>query len=269
MLEIKRYNTRPKKSLGQNYLTDDNICKNIVNAFDIKDADCVLEIGPGQGAITKYILERSPNYIGVELDRNNVELLTQKFPGINILNEDFLNVRIENILKSKFKIQNPKVRIIGNIPYNITTEIVFKLIDNRNIISDAQLMIQEEVAQRLTASPHTKEYGIPTVFAQVFSKPEILFKVSRNCFYPKPKVDSRVIQFDFSRDISASIKDIDFFKKFVKSAFGNRRKIMKNSLMKMELDLTKVDFDFSRRAETVSVDEYIELSNKLNPSEYR
>ncbi len=122
-------------------------------------------------------------------------------------------------------------------------------------------MMQEEVARRFAAEPDNKDYGIPSVFVQVFSKPKLLFKVSRNVFYPKPKVDSRVIQFDFSHSRESEIKDTVFFKKFVKAAFSMRRKTLKNSLAKLELNLTKADFDFTRRAETVTIDEFIELSN--------
>jgi len=126
-------------------------------------------------------------------------------------------------------------------------------------------MVQEEVAQRLVASPNSKEYGIPSVFVQIFTKPKLIFKVSRNCFYPKPRVDSRIIHFDFDNRLQDKIKDIDFFKKFVKAAFGNRRKTLRNSLKKLELNLESVDFDFGKRAESLSIDEFIELSNRMIP----
>lgn len=247
---------QPKKSLGQNYLTDENICRNIVESFSIAQTDDVLEIGPGQGAITKYLIEKTSNLTVVEFDRNNCAIISQKFPNLNLVMGDFLKFDLNSVGSKE-----NKLRIIGNIPYNITTEIVFKLIDNRAVIKDAQLMMQEEVARRFAAEPDNKDYGIPSVFVQVFSKPKLLFKVSRNVFYPKPKVDSRVIQFDFSHSRESEIKDTVFFKKFVKAAFSMRRKTLKNSLAKLELDLTKADFDFTRRAETVTIDEFIELSN--------
>lgn len=251
---------RPKKSLGQNYLTDDNICRNIVDSFNIKEDDLIVEIGPGTGAITKFILEKTKNLLAVEIDTNNITLLKEKFPEINLLNKDFLKVGLKELSSET---GNKKLRIIGNIPYNITTEIVFKLIDSREFISDAQLMVQEEVAERFAARPDTKEYGIPSVFVQVFSRPELLFKVNKNCFYPKPKIDSRIIHFDYSINKTEKIKDITFFKIFVKTAFNTRRKTLRNSLKKLELDLSKSDFDFQRRAGTLSVDEFIDLSNEL------
>lgn len=252
-----KYNkTYPKKSLGQNYLIDENICRNIVDSFDIKPDDKIVEIGPGQGAITRFILEKTVNYTGVEIDRNNIALLEERYPNTVFIKMDFLKFDLSSQTG-----KNTKIRVLGNIPYNITTDIIFMLIDNRKIVQGAQLMIQEEVARRLTAQPNSKEYGIPSVFAQVFSKPELKFRVSRNCFYPKPNVDSRIIYFDFSVTKETEINDIVFFKKFVKAAFGNRRKTLRNSLKGLELDLTKADFDFSRRAETLDVEEFIKLSN--------
>jgi len=248
---------RPRKSLGQNYLTDENICRNNVNSFEIKKDDNVLEIGPGKGAITKYILRKTDNLTVVELDENNCAVLKEKFPGIKVINKDFLKFDLNSI----FKTQGSKLRVIGNIPYNITSEIIFKLIDSRTVILDAQLMIQEEVAERLAAKPNSKEYGIPSVFVQVFTKPKLLFNVSRNCFYPKPRVDSRIIHFDFTQSIENKIKDTEFFKRFVKAAFGNRRKTLRNSLKNLNLDLSKANFDFTRRAESLSVEEFINLSN--------
>lgn len=250
---------RPKKSLGQNYLKDENISRNIVDAFNINENDNLIEIGSGQGAITKYIIERKKNFTVIEFDKHNCGILQEKFPGINIINKDFLKIEMDSLPNTDTK----KLRVIGNIPYNITTEIFFKLIDNRHLISNVQFMIQEEVAKRLAAKPHTKEYGIPSVFAQVFCKPKLLFKVSRNCFYPTPKVDSRVIQFDFTSNLEEKITDTVFFKKFVKTAFGTRRKTLKNSLSSLELPLLKTDFDFTRRAETLTVEEFIMLSNRF------
>lgn len=256
MIRIKNF---PRKSLGQNYLIDENICRNIVNSFEIKESDNVIEIGPGQGAITKYIIEKTKNLTVIELDDNNCKILGEKFPNVKIINKDFLKFNLNP--QSAFR--SPKFRIIGNIPYNITSEIIFKLIDNRQIISDAQLMVQEEVAQRLTGKPNSKEYGIPSVLIQVFAKPILLFKVSKNCFYPKPGVDSRIIHIDFNYSSEGQIKDIIFFKKLVKASFGTRRKTLKNSLKSLNIDLKEIDFDFSRRAESLTINEFIELSNLL------
>ncbi|MEO8512400.1 MAG: 16S rRNA (adenine(1518)-N(6)/adenine(1519)-N(6))-dimethyltransferase RsmA [Ignavibacteria bacterium] len=259
MYKLNQNSTRPKKSLGQNYLTDENISRNIVNAFDIQPGDKVLEIGPGKGALTKIILEKTSELTVIEFDRNNCAILKEKFPALNIINRDFLKFNMNEL------VTNPgqKLRVIGNIPYNITSPIIFKLLDNRAIIKDAQLMIQEEVARRITADPGNKEYGIPSVLINVFCASKLLFKVSNNCFYPKPKVDSRIIYFDFTTTIEDQIKDIEFFRKLVKASFGTRRKTLRNCLKNIEVDLSRSDLDFGRRAESLSIHEFITLSNKL------
>jgi len=260
-LQYNRINTpRPKKSLGQNYLQDENTCRNIVQSFNIKPGDHVIEIGPGQGAITKFILEETGNLLVVELDENNCRILAEKFPELEIINKDFLKLDFADIVKN-----DKKIRVIGNIPYNITSPIIFRLADERKYIQDAQLMIQEEVAQRIAASPDCKEYGIPSVILNVFSKSQLRFKVSRNCFYPKPKVDSRIIYFDFTISREDKIHDIEFFRKLVKAAFGTRRKTLRNSLKNLDINLADSPIDLSRRAENLSVDEFIELSNHFKP----
>jgi 16S rRNA (adenine1518-N6/adenine1519-N6)-dimethyltransferase len=254
----------PKKSLGQNYLHDENICRNIVSAFETKNDDFVIEIGAGKGALTKYLTEPTRNLAVIELDKNNCDVLKETFPGLKIINEDVLNVNFQE-LSNSFGKKKSKLRIIGNIPYNITSPILFKLIDNRQVICDAQLMIQEEVAKRLTAKPNTKDYGILSVFTQVYTKPKLLFKVSKNCFYPKPKVDSRVIKLEFTDELVSKINNEDFFRKFVRGAFGTRRKTLRNSLKNIGIDINEliIDFDFNRRAENLSVMEFIELSNGI------
>ena len=248
------YSTRPKKSLGQNYLTDENICRNIVDAFEIEPGEHIVEIGPGKGALTRYILEKTSNLTVIELDRNNCAILKELFPGLNIINCDFLKLNLSELLANPVE----KLRVIGN-----TSPIIFKLMDNRTIVKDAQLMIQEEVARRITADPNNKEYGIPSVLLNVFGSSKLLFKVSRNCFYPKPKVDSRIIYFDFSVSQEGKVTNIDFFRKLVKAAFGTRRKTLRNSLKNIEADLSKAEIDLGRRAESLSINEFIELSNRL------
>ena len=258
MSEYKGNKFYPKKSLGQNYLKDINICKNIVSSFDPIPGDNVIEIGPGQGAITKFLLETGCRLTAVEFDRNNSAILKKEFPELNIVTGDFLKYDLEAASGGK-----KELRIIGNIPYNITSPIIFRLIDYRSVIVNAQLMIQEEVAQRICAAPGNKEYGIPSVLTQAFCVPKLLFKVSNSCFFPKPKVDSRLIHFDFTRSMEASIKDTVFFRKLVKAAFSLRRKTLKNSLKNMEVDISKTGIDPGRRAETLSVQEFIDMSNIL------
>lgn len=246
----------PKKSLGQNYLVDRNISRKIVESFSIKPDDRVVEIGPGRGAITSFILEKTTNLIAVEIDKTNCTYLKEKFPSLTILNRDILLTDLASLNTGK------KLRVIGNIPYNITTPVVFKLINERKIIRDAQLMLQEEVARRLASPPGTKIYGIPSVILQAFSEVKLLFKVSASCFYPAPKVNSRVIYIDFTQSKEKYIKDPEIFIKIVRAAFATRRKTLKNSIGEFP-GLKLSGKDMKKRPEMLSVDEFIELSNQL------
>jgi len=262
--DIKR--TYPKKHLGQNYLSDENVSKKIVSSFSPKPDEIILEIGPGKGALTKYLLSHNKNLIAVELDRNNYELLAENYAGLILINDDILKINFRDTLKNSPQCSKTgKLRVIGNIPYNITSDILFKLIDERESIFDAQIMMQEEVAQRLTAKPNTKEYGILSVMLQTYTHPELLFKVSANCFYPKPKVDSRVVKIGFSNKLEHKIINQDFYRKFIRTAFGTRRKTLRNSLKNLGIKIheTELDFDFNRRAESLNVEEFIDLSNNI------
>lgn len=250
---------KPKKFLGQNFLVDDNISRKIVKQLDLKKDDTVLEIGPGQGALTKHLAGFCKNYVAVEIDKNITESLDNKFKEKGkFINEDFLKFDL-----NKFKKQ---IKIVGNLPYNIASEILFKLFDNKDKFIYAVLMVQKEFAKRLVAHPNTKEYGILSVQTQAFSKPQLLFNVPPSVFFPKPKVESSVIKLTFQKD-SPEIQRYDGFKLLVRSAFSKRRKILKNSLsdlfeeLKIEFDNNELNFDFSRRAENVSVKEYINLAN--------
>ncbi|HMS63823.1 MAG TPA: 16S rRNA (adenine(1518)-N(6)/adenine(1519)-N(6))-dimethyltransferase RsmA [Ignavibacteria bacterium] len=259
---------KPKKFLGQNFLVDHNIAKKIVVSLEIKPDDVIVEIGPGQGVLTKYISEITNNFIAVEIDKSIYEKLAADYEGrIKLIHKDFLKVDLENdIPVCNGSSDKKKLKIIGNIPYNITTEILFKLYDSVEIIDSAVLMMQKEVAKRLTAQPHTKDYGILAIQTQVHCNPKILFNVPPTAFFPKPNVDSSIVRFDFQKS-KYEIKDKDLFKTLVKQSFSQRRKTMKNSLKKFfeenKIDPEKIDFDFTRRAETISIDEYIRLLNSV------
>ncbi|MFA5404621.1 MAG: 16S rRNA (adenine(1518)-N(6)/adenine(1519)-N(6))-dimethyltransferase RsmA [Ignavibacteria bacterium] len=252
---------KPKKFFGQNFLVDDNISKKIVRQIGMIDTDIVLEIGPGQGALTKHITGYCKEYIAVEIDKSIAESLEVKFGDKGkIINEDFLKYDL-----SQFK---KPIKIIGNLPYNIASEILFKLFDHRSKLECAVLMVQKEFARRLIAHPDTKEYGIMSVQTQVFSRPEILFNVPPTVFFPKPKIESSVIKLYFNND-NNNLQSKDFFKLLVRTAFGKRRKTIRNSLKnlfeeyKLDFNEYSMFFDFSRRAENVSIAEYIQLSNLI------
>ncbi|KUO59216.1 dimethyladenosine transferase [bacterium BRH_c32] len=248
----------PLKRFGQNYLVDKNVITKIIEEFNPQPNEIILEIGPGQGALTEELIKSGAKIYAVEIDFRVIEELQMKFPLLTILNMDFLKTDIFQFIKT-----DQKIRIIGNIPYNITSPIVFKLLDEREKIKDAVLMVQYEVAKRFAAKPNSKEYGIPTVFLDYYTKTEFCFKVPSTVFYPKPKVDSAIIHINFLE----SQRDKEFeeiYSKVVKASFGNRRKTLKNSLSNSifrGINFGGSPIDLSRRAETLSYTEYITLTN--------
>lgn len=249
----------PRKHLGQNFLQDDNILRKIVASLELKPDDVVVEIGPGPGALTRLIADAC-RLTAVEVDRRAVERLQEEFGRrITIVEGDILKVAAQDVLRSHHQNERAasaaslpvlpadgrqagparndhvlvsgegsRLRVVGNIPYYITSDILFWVIDQRNLISDATLMIQEEVADRLVARPRTKDYGILSVFAQQYAVPRRLFGVSRNCFYPRPDVDSAVIRLDLRRDVLPV--DDALFRTVVRGTFGKRRKTIRNGL---------------------------------------
>jgi len=258
---------RPKKFLGQNFLTDENLARKIVSSLEIKPEDTVVEIGPGQGVLTKYIQELTDDFFAVELDRQIAGQLEEKFGGnVRIIHRDFLKIDLAEDIFAKRK-NKGRLKIIGNIPYNITTEIIFRLTENRNLVSSAVLMMQKEVAQRLTSSPGTKDYGILAVLIQLYSVPKILFSVPPEAFFPKPRVVSSVVKFDFPDKIHPET-DYGLLKEIVKKSFGKRRKTMRNSLKEFftekEIDPGKIDFDFTRRPESLSIEEFLSLTENIS-----
>jgi len=255
-------NIRPIKRFGQNYLVDRNILLKIVQEINPSPDDKIVEIGPGHGALTSEIIKYAPDLTLVEIDNRVIDELKFRFPDILIINNDFLKIDLRNLYHSKGK----TLRIVGNIPYNITSPIIFKMIGNKEFIKDSVLMIQYEVAKRLIADKRTKDYGILAVILNYFADVKLCFKVSPNVFYPKPKVHSAVIHLNF-REPAEPVADTNLFIKVVKAAFGNRRKTLKNSINNSifgELDFDGCDIDFSKRAEELSLTDFLHLTNFIH-----
>ena len=191
---------KPLKKFGQNFLTNPYYQQKIVAALDIQNTDNIVEIGPGKGALTEIIMHKAPQrFRAVEIDRRWCEELRQKFGNkIEVIEDDFLNLDLISFCKEA----DDKLKIIGNIPYNITSPILFKLIDNFRIIKTAVLMTQKEVAQRIAAPPGNKDYGILSVISQTYSKVELLLNVKRGNFFPVPSVDSAVLRINFFDKLS-------------------------------------------------------------------
>lgn len=246
----------PLKRFGQNYLVDKNTTLKIVNEFDPKSNDVVIEIGPGTGALTSELMAKVKKLYAVEIDKRVVESLALSYPSVHVINHDFIKLDLNNYESEK------PLRIIGNIPYNITSPILFKLIENRSLVKDAMMMVQYEVAKRITAEECSDDYGILGVLLNFFADTKLCFKISPNVFYPKPKVDSAIIHLNFNKQLPTDI-DSKLFIKVVKASFGNRRKKLKNSLRNSvfkDVDIDQNEFDVSRRAEELTINEFVKLT---------
>ncbi len=268
-----KIHNKPKKRFGQNFLQDENILNKIVKEINPQPEDLIIEIGPGYGALTQKLLSSTENLIAVEIDSELAESLKEKFPHLELINEDFLETDL-----SKLSSSGKKLRIVGNIPYNITSPILFKLIENNNLVQDAVFMVQLEVAKRMSASRGTKDYGILAVVLKYFSETKLCFKISPNVFYPKPKVFSALVHINFKEinyseeEQKRNVRHFDeLFIQIVKASFGNRRKTLKNSLGNSifhEIDFSNSGIDLSLRAENLSVDDFVKLTKfvlKISP----
>lgn len=251
----------PKKSLGQNFLRDENVARNIVESLELHSDDVVLEIGPGQGALTKHLSSRVRGVVAVEIDERAIEVLRETLgDSVKLIHANVLKVSLASLAR---EYQAP-LRVVGNIPYNITSEILFWLFDSSESVRDATLMVQLEVARRFVAQPGTKEYGILSVFSQFYSIPEYLFKVSRNSFYPRPNVDSAVVRFRLRSQLPACNREL--FKAVVRWTFGKRRKTLRNGLRYIGFSddqLKAVRFELTRRPETLTLEDFLTLTKEL------
>ncbi|MGF1670379.1 MAG: 16S rRNA (adenine(1518)-N(6)/adenine(1519)-N(6))-dimethyltransferase RsmA [Balneolaceae bacterium] len=251
---VKSFKT--KKSLGQHILRDRNIIRKITDSIPAKYSDLIIEIGPGTGALTEELVQNFENITVIEIDQRAVEVLEQKFPGLDIIKQDVLKIDWGPVLKTE-----KDIHLIGNLPYNITSQILFSVMDIRKYLSSVTVMMQKEVADRIIAEPGNKQYGILSVQLQLFSNPKILFDVSPNVFIPKPKVDSSVVQFTFGKE-ELACSDINL-KKVVRTAFNQRRKKLSNALKTLGIDLPVDEFNFDLRAEAWEPEMYAKLTARL------
>ena len=250
---------RAKKHLGQHFLRDENIAKKIADTLSLESYTNVLEIGPGMGVLTKYLVEKDLEVIAMELDSESVIYLEQNYPhkNLKIISADFLKFDLSDFFKGK------PYAITGNFPYNISTQIVFKTLEWRDQIPEFTGMFQKEVAQRICEKEGSKTYGILSVLVQAFYVAEYLFTVPPSVFNPPPKVDSGVLRLKRKRKFTLSCNEKMLFK-VVKTAFQQRRKTLRNSLKVFNLsDKLKEDAIFGQRPEQLSVAEFIMLTQKL------
>jgi len=255
---------KPKKSLGQNFLHDKNTARKIIQYFNPGEDDVILEIGPGTGALTSLLAGECKRLYLVEKDKRAIEILHREYgddENITIIEGDVLDLSISEIVNDK-----KKLRVIGNIPFYITSQILFHMLDQRQYVSDLIILMQLEVAQRITARPSAPDYGILSVLTQTWATPAFLFKVPATVFYPKPSVDSAVIHIVFDRDRN-DIEDDDLYRMIVRGTFGKRRKMLRSSLKRLfpELPLKQEQFsiDLNKRPEECSVDDFIKLTEEI------
>ena len=264
---------KPSKRLGQHFLKDFSVIRDIIDRAEYKKSDHILEIGPGMGALTIPLSERVEKIVAVEKDPRLVELLGKKLLDKGILNVVLINDDILKLdLRGAIETSSEKIKVIGNLPYNISSPFLEKLINHRDLIREAVLMLQYEFARRLLSQPGVKDYGGITVLTRYNASIKRLFEVSREAFHPRPKVGSMVISVNMGEFHPRRAVDEELFKKVVKGAFAHRRKTVLNSLKgtlkdyegeKISIALKDCGIDPRRRAETIDIEEYLSLTATL------
>ena len=247
---------RAKKFLGQHFLTDESIARRIVESI-APDSRHLLEIGPGMGVPTKYLINReNKNFHVIEIDHESVYYLHNHYPTLDVIEGDFLKYDLSNLFQDRFT-------IIGNFPYNISSQILFKVFDNRDKVNEVVGMFQKEVAERVAAGPGSKTYGILSVLLSAFYNIEYLFTVNENVFNPPPKVKSAVIRLK-RNDVTTLDCDEKLLVQVVKAGFNQRRKTLRNALRQLGLSLEEIPEQLlSKRAEQLGTDQFIEITKTL------
>ena len=261
---IKGYNF--KKKFGQNFLKDENILRNIVEKSEVDKDTLVIEIGIGAAYLTYYLSEKAKNVLGYEIDESLKDIISSQLEGkdnVDILYQDFLKSNpIEDIKKYDYK----KIYVVANLPYYITTPIITKLIEDKIPVEKIVVMVQKEVGDRFNAKPNSKEYNSLTIFLNYYFDIKKLMDVSRNCFVPKPNVDSAIIEFKKHNKYKVSNEDLFF--KLVRDSFKFKRKNLKNNLKgynleKIEEVLKTINKDLTVRAESLTIEDFMYISNNI------
>lgn len=257
---MSKYNIKTKKNFGQNFLTDENTLNAIVSKSNVNDNDIVVEIGCGVGALTQLLCEKAKHVYGFEIDLTLKDYLIENltYDNLDIIFRDFLKVELDEVLP------NEEFKVVANLPYYITTPILFKLIESDLNFSELYVMMQKEVGNRLCATPGNKEYNALSIMLQIKYEISELMKVSRNVFIPPPNVDSVVMK--FVKHDKYEINDLAFFSKFVHDCFQFKRKNLRNNLKSYNLELVEqllneVGLNLQSRAEQVSIENFIFISN--------
>lgn len=270
----ERRHIAPKKSLGQNFLIDKNIVRRIVAALELHEDDRLLEIGPGEGALTSLLVEEPlASFLAVEYDPRAVALLSERFPAdryprFTLRHDDVRNVSLPDYAAETTVRPGGRLKVVGNIPYNITSDILFWLYDASTLLERAVIMMQKEVARRLVAPPRTKDYGILTVATALRASARILFDVSPGCFFPRPAVTSSVVLLSFP-DTALPAADYTRLKPLVNAAFNQRRKVLSNALKNYITSRTALPYtEILERAESQGISYFRKRAEELTPQDF-
>ena len=272
MFILKKYNISANKSLGQNFLVDDNVIENIVESANITKEDLVIEIGPGLGTLTARLLEKAKKVIAIELDNRMIHILNDRFSlyeNFELINEDVLKVDLRKLI-SENKAQ--KVKVVANLPYYITTPIIMKLLEDKLEIESITIMVQKEVAKRLTAKPGDKLSGAITYSVNYYCEPEEVVIVPNSSFIPEPEVESEVIKLKLRKEPPVQIKNEEIFFKLIKASFMQRRKTLINGITNSGLMskeeckeiLDKLGLDERVRGESLSMQDFANIANEMS-----
>ena len=273
---MDKYKIRANKSLGQNFLVDDNVVQNIVDGSNVNKEDLVIEIGPGLGTLTEFLLESAQKVICIELDERMINILKDRFRLYNnfeIINQDVLKVDLKELIKREkenSKIKN--VKVVANLPYYITTPIIMKLLEEQLDLESITVMVQKEVGDRLIAIPGKKETGAITYTVYYYAESEKILEVPNSSFIPEPEVTSEVIKLNIRKNPPVEVTDKKLMFKVIKNAFMQRRKTLINSLTNTKIFenkeqgakvLKKVNLDENIRAEKLSLQEFADIANMI------
>lgn len=270
---VDKHGFKFSKSLGQNFLIDDNVIDRILDGARLSKGDKIIEVGPGIGTLTREMGRVADKVVAIEIDKTLIPILKDtldEFENIEVINQDILKVNVEDLVKEK--LNGGPVKLVANLPYYITTPIVMKFLEEDIPVTDIVVMVQKEVADRMNANPGTKDYGALSVAVQYYCDTEIVAKAPRHMFIPQPNVDSTVIGLHVREERKYNVDSEDIFFKTVKAAFGQRRKTLLNALgtlgflNKDEIRevLSEANIDEKRRGETLTIEEFANLSNCVN-----
>lgn len=275
VLLLNHYKLQANKSFGQNFLIDDDVIDGIIESANISKKDLVIEIGPGLGTLTSKLLENANKVIAVEIDNKMVEVISDRFRMYNnlqIINEDILKIDLNAIIENE-KQEDGRVKIVANLPYYISTPIIMKLLEERLNIDEIVVMVQKEVADRLTAKPGTKLSGAITYAVDYYAEAEPVLNVGRDCFIPAPKVDSEVIKLKLRKQPKVEVNNEKELFKLIKLNFTQRRKtlinvlvnsgVVKNKKIAMKI-FDELEFDYGVRGETLNLEQYKLLIDCIN-----